>query len=86
MDPQHFLYGKINQFLNNGPSWDLDKIPLLHSILIREPDGDRTYYKEVEWLLDTLDAGLRWRKVCLDVHLIVHSCEEKKEADWHAIT
>ncbi|KAI9789430.1 MAG: hypothetical protein M1835_001673, partial [Candelina submexicana] len=60
-DPLHPLYGKLNKFLNKGPSWNIEKIPSywVDKILVHPPDHDDAHYKEIEWLLDTFTDGLR---------------------------
>lgn len=53
-DPTHFMFPKINRFLNRGPSWNVDKLPSYwtENVLRKEPDEDDGYHKEVNWLLD----------------------------------
>lgn len=58
-DPLHGLYPKINKFLSQGPSWDIDKIPLMHKILDEPPTLDDGRYIEIGWLLDYMLDGLR---------------------------
>jgi nucleolar pre-ribosomal-associated protein 1 len=60
-DPLHFLYIKVNKFLNRAPRWDLAKLPSywVDKILLHPPDSDNAFYQEVEWLLDALTNGLR---------------------------
>jgi nucleolar pre-ribosomal-associated protein 1 len=58
-DPLHYLYPKINKFLSQGPCWEVDKIPLLYSILQEPPSIDDGYYLEVGWLLSYLLQSLR---------------------------
>lgn len=57
-DPLHCLYGKINSFLLKGPTWRLDRLPLVHSILQESPELDDTYYAELQWLFAYLLDGL----------------------------
>jgi nucleolar pre-ribosomal-associated protein 1 len=57
-DPLHCLYPKINKFLSQGPTWDLDKIPLLYKILDEAPTLDDAHYLETSWLLAYLLDGL----------------------------
>lgn len=58
-DPLHCLYGKINKLLSGGPTWKLDKIPLMHKVFNEQPTLDDSHYAELHWLLSTLIAGLR---------------------------
>lgn len=64
-NPVHFLYGKINRFLNKGPPWKLAKIPSywIDKILLNQPDDDDAHRDEVKWLLDTMIDGLRSKEV-----------------------
>lgn len=60
-DPGHYLYPKVNRFLNKGPVWSVPR--LLHqwvdTIILQAPDEDDARWKEVEWLLDLLYDALR---------------------------
>ncbi|KAH9219615.1 ribosome 60S biogenesis N-terminal-domain-containing protein [Leptodontidium sp. 2 PMI_412] len=58
-DPLHVLYPKINKFLSQGPTWDLDKIPLMHKILDQQPSLDDAHSAEISWLLSCMLVGLR---------------------------
>ncbi|KAM3067183.1 hypothetical protein ACMFMG_005448 [Clarireedia jacksonii] len=58
-DPLHYLYPKINKFLSQGPSWEVDKIPLIHKILDESPSLDDQHYSEMSWLLNYMLDGLR---------------------------
>lgn len=58
-DPLHCLYPKVNKFLSQGPTWELDKFPLLHAILNEPPTLDDAHYAEVSFLLTYLASGLR---------------------------
>ncbi|RDL39993.1 Uncharacterized protein BP5553_04333 [Venustampulla echinocandica] len=58
-DPLHILYPKINKFLSQGPTWELEKIPLMYKILDEAPSLDDAYYPEMSWLLTYMLAGLR---------------------------
>lgn len=58
-DPLHCLYPKVNKFLSQGPIWELDKFPLLRTILNEPPTLDDAYYTEVSFLLSYLASGLR---------------------------
>ncbi|KAH8678755.1 ribosome 60S biogenesis N-terminal-domain-containing protein [Tricladium varicosporioides] len=59
VNPLHCLYPKINKFLSQGPSWEVDKIPLMYKILDESPSLDDAYYTEINWLLTYMLAGLR---------------------------
>ncbi|KAF2690505.1 hypothetical protein K458DRAFT_357328 [Lentithecium fluviatile CBS 122367] len=60
-DPTHFMFGKINTFLTNRPSWNVRNLPRKFSrnIINSEPDEDDSYHKEVDWFLDYLIDCLR---------------------------
>lgn len=58
-DPLHCLYPKINKFLSQGPTWELDKIPLMYKILDEAPSLDDAHYLETSWLLTYILDGLR---------------------------
>lgn len=58
-DPLHCLYPKINKFLSQGPSWELDKVPLMYKILDEAPSLDDAHYLETAWLLNYMLAGLQ---------------------------
>jgi nucleolar pre-ribosomal-associated protein 1 len=58
-DPLHCLYEKINKFLSQGPTWELEKIPLMYKIMDDAPTLDDAHYLETAWLLDYMLAGLR---------------------------
>jgi nucleolar pre-ribosomal-associated protein 1 len=58
-DPLHCLYEKLNGFLQMGPTWALDKIPLMQRILSTAPNIDDAYYLELDWLVTYLLAALR---------------------------
>jgi len=58
-DPLHCLYPKINKFLSQGPSWELDKVPLMYKILDEAPSLDDAHYLETVWLLNYMLAGLQ---------------------------
>lgn len=60
-DPLHVMYGKVNKFLNRGPSWTVTKLPSywVDKIMLNPPTDDDAHYQEIEWLLDALSDGLR---------------------------
>jgi nucleolar pre-ribosomal-associated protein 1 len=60
-DPLHFMYTKINKFLNKNPDWNLARLPSywLSKILIVPPTDDDSHSKEVMWLLENMIEGLR---------------------------
>ncbi|KAK5165293.1 uncharacterized protein LTR77_009391 [Saxophila tyrrhenica] len=61
IQPVHYLYPKINRFLNKGPAWRPSKLPthLLKRTVLSEPEEDDSYWKEVQWVLDWLVDGTR---------------------------
>ena len=60
-DPLHFLYAKVNKFLNKGPVWSVEKLPSywVDQVVMLLPSMDDGYYKEIEWLLQLLTKGLQ---------------------------
>ena len=60
-NPGHFLYPKINKFLNRGPSWRINKLPnyWIENTVLSQPEEDDAYWKEVQWVLDWLVDGMR---------------------------
>lgn len=58
-DPQHVLYAKLNKFLHAGPTWDLERVPLLRAILLSPPEKDDSTVAELEWFLGFVYQGLR---------------------------
>lgn len=66
-NPLHKMYGKVNKFLNKGPTWVLTKIVShwIDRILLREPEDDNGHIEEVDWLLELLIRGLKSQRVGL---------------------
>ena len=64
-NPLHFLYGKINRFLNKGPPWSTARLPSywMERVLLHQPEDDDAHEKEVEWVLETMSDGLRTTEV-----------------------
>lgn len=60
-NPLHFIYTKVNKFLNRSPEWSISKLPSYWTgkILLAPPTDDDAHHREVTWLLDTLIDGLR---------------------------
>ncbi|KAI9752481.1 MAG: hypothetical protein M4579_005605 [Chaenotheca gracillima] len=59
ISPAHWLYGKVNQFLHERPTWEIEKVPLLQKILLNPPDRDVAHYDEIRWLISVVFDGLR---------------------------
>ena len=61
MQPIHYMYPKINKFLNKGPSWRVNRLPTywLENTVLSEPEEDDAYWKEVQWVLGWIVDGLR---------------------------
>ena len=68
-DPLHFMYAKVNEFLNRGPEWNVTKLPSywVDKVLMKPPTDDDGYCQEAEWLLDGLVDGLRTSAVSFTV-------------------
>jgi nucleolar pre-ribosomal-associated protein 1 len=59
--PSHPMYGKINKFLQRGPSWNASKFVgyWAEKIFLREPEDDNGHHHETSWFLSLLIQGLR---------------------------
>lgn len=64
--PSHPIYGKLNKFLQKGPSWNVCKFLAfsVEKILLREPEDDNGQSHEIAWLLNLLIRGLQNDQVC----------------------
>lgn len=58
IDPLHVLYAKVNSFMTLGPSWEADKLPLVHAVISSPPTLDDARYTELTWLLSYLLSSL----------------------------
>ncbi|POS79307.1 hypothetical protein DHEL01_v202310 [Diaporthe helianthi] len=58
-NPLHCMYGKLNKFLIKGPTWKLDRMPLIYDVLSDGPELDEAYYSELSWLFSYLLDGLQ---------------------------
>ena len=60
-EPTHFLYSKLNEFLNRGPEWRVSRLPSywLSNTVLAPPEDDSAHWKEVGWVLSWLIDGLR---------------------------
>ena len=60
-EPTHFLYPKVNQYLNKGPAWTVERLPSywIDKILLHPPTEDDARQREILWLLDYLFDALR---------------------------
>ena len=60
-EPAHFMYPKVNKFLNKGPEWRIRKMPSywIENTVLSLPEEDDAYWKEAQWVLDWLIDGLR---------------------------
>ncbi|MCJ1477635.1 hypothetical protein MMC13_006308 [Lambiella insularis] len=63
-DPLHFMYTKVNKFLNRSPVWDFAKLPSywVDRAFLHPPADIDTHHQEVKWVLETLLDGLRTRE------------------------
>lgn len=63
-DPTHHMYPKINEYLNRGPSWNVERLPSYWAdkIILNIPSDDNAYHKEVEWYVEFLFDCLRTPK------------------------
>ena len=60
-DPLHFMYTKVNRFLNKSPHWNVARLPSywVDKVFLHPPVNDDDHHKEVGWLVDALIDGLR---------------------------
>ncbi|KAL1311811.1 hypothetical protein AAFC00_001890 [Neodothiora populina] len=61
LDPSHFMYPKVNKYLNKGPSWQIMKIASywVDKTLLEMPEEDDKHWAEVEWVLEFCVDGTR---------------------------
>lgn len=66
-DPLHFMYAKVNRFLNKGPTWDKKKTVSywIDKIILRDSEGGDSKVSEITWLLGILVNGLQTIEVNL---------------------
>lgn len=59
--PSHLMYGKINKFLQKGPSWNVSHFVgyWIEKVLFQQPEDDHGDLHETTWLLGLLMRGLR---------------------------
>ena len=75
-NPLHFMYIKVNRFLNKGPPWNVSKLPSywIDKIMLHPPSDDDAHHHEVGWLLDALLDGLRTPSVGTHLlHCVEHA-------------
>ncbi|GAB7346787.1 hypothetical protein MBLNU459_g1887t1 [Dothideomycetes sp. NU459] len=60
-DPSHFIYPKLNKYLNKGPSWNIPKLcsHWIDKTVLEVPEEDDKHWDEVEWVLGFLVDGTR---------------------------
>jgi len=82
-NPLHLMYGKVNKFLNRGPSWTVTKLPSywVDKILLNPPTEDDAHYLEIEWLLNALIDGLRTPTVSNSAYSYIDRADESKDFD-----
>lgn len=61
LSPNHFMYPKINKYLNKGPSWQVVKLASywVDRTALEMPDEDDKHWAEIEWVLTFLISGMR---------------------------
>ena len=64
LDPLHFMYEKVNRFLNRNPEWNEVKLPSywVDKVFLNPPSSDNFCHREVEWVLQNLMDGLVTRR------------------------
>jgi nucleolar pre-ribosomal-associated protein 1 len=76
-EPSHFMYPKINKYLNKGPIWNIHKLPnhWIDKTTLETPDEDDKHWAEVTWVLDFFCSATRGLS---DVSLLLsRNCMEK---------
>lgn len=60
-DPSHFIYPKLNKYLNKSPSWSIPKLGSywIDKTVLEIPEEDDKHWDEVEWVLNFLIDGTR---------------------------
>ena len=64
-DPLHFMYSKVNEFLNKSPEWNIERLPSywIGKVLLSPPKEEEAHHLELAWLLDIFIDGLRTNMV-----------------------
>ncbi|KAG9696227.1 hypothetical protein KCU95_g4424, partial [Aureobasidium melanogenum] len=76
-DPSHFMYPKINKYLNKGPVWNIGKLAnyWIDRTVLETPEEDDKHWAEIEFVLEFFANGTRTLQ---DVHLLLpRNCMEK---------
>ena len=60
-DPLHFMYAKVNTFLNKSPEWNIERLPSywISKVLLSPPTEDDAHHRELTWVLEVMMDGLR---------------------------
>ena len=60
-DPLHFMYSKVNKFLNKSPEWNIERLPSywIGKVLLSPPVEDDAHHRELAWVLEAFMDGLR---------------------------
>ncbi|KAK5683849.1 hypothetical protein LTS10_003712 [Elasticomyces elasticus] len=61
IEPTHFMYPKLNEFIMRRPEWRSSRLPSywLSRTVFSEPTEDDAYWKEAQWVVEWLVDGLR---------------------------
>lgn len=72
-DPLHFMYAKVNKFLQKYPSWEVGKIPSywIDKVFLQASEVEGRHMDEVRWLLAILLRGARTAQVSTSTFLSV---------------
>jgi hypothetical protein len=77
-NPTHFMYETVMTYLMERPTLHLTDIPRLLNVLkISGKDTDVSYWREAEWIVSTLFAGLRNKEVRHHVFFSLFSCTDR---------
>lgn len=82
-DPSHFIYPKLNKYLNKGPIWNIPKLGSywIDKTVLEIPEEDDKHWDEVEWVLNFLTDGTRTLQ---DVSLLLSRHTMEKILGLHA--
>lgn len=61
LNPSHFMYPKVNKYLNKGPAWQTMKLPSywVDRTILEMPEEDDKHWAEIEWVLEFFVDGTR---------------------------
>lgn len=74
-NPTHFMYETVMTYLMERPTLHITDVPRLLNVLkIQGKDTDPSYWREAEWIVSTMFAGLRNKEARLSYFCDNHIC------------